>query len=297
MRFPAARAARAGLARLLASGVALFVPGITPLRHAAPCPLPMLANRLLLLRTPAAGRGLALRAVLHHLFQSDPSFLAQRPQHLGEPFLQLLLLFHTKIRPPVLVHFLQPGQPLESRIKLAASRHFPRRSNPLAVGVHPEADPHLRSERRTPAFFCTALDGLIKGTPVQAPYQCPHSSRRMVFADEVFHIHGSPAPLRSVPAANQRLFANRICLAHAASLRQTSFFARWKCRGFLHSFFLKGPGLDAASLSRVVQLLPRFPVGSGRPPASHNHRARGVHMVLLTLWGLVALVEFFWEHS
>ena len=40
----------------------------------------------------------------------------------------------------------------------------------------------------------------------------------------------------SVHVANQRLFADRIFLAHAARLRQTSFFARWKFRGFLHAF-------------------------------------------------------------
>jgi hypothetical protein len=102
----------------------------------------------------------------------------------------------------------------------------------------------LRIERRTPAFFYAALDGLIKGTQVQAPYQCPNSSGRMVFADEVFHIHGSPAHLLSVHVANQRLFADRIFLAHAASLRQTSFFARWNSEGFLHSFVLKGAALE-----------------------------------------------------
>jgi hypothetical protein len=85
----------------------------------------------------------------------------------------------------------------------------------------------------------------------------------MVFADEVFHIHGSPTHLLPVHLANQRLLADRIFLAHAARLRQTSFFARWKFRGFLHSFFLKGAGLDAALLSRLVELLPRFPIGTG----------------------------------
>jgi len=40
------------------------------------------------------------------------------------------------------------------------------------------------------------------------------------------------------------LFADQIFLAHAASLRQTSFFARWKFRGFLHSFEAKGGAPD-----------------------------------------------------
>ena len=64
----------------------------------------------------------------------------------------------------------------------------------------------------------------------------PNSSRRMVFAGEVFYIRGPPTHLLSVHVANQRLLADRIFSAHAASLRQTSFFARWKFRGFLHTF-------------------------------------------------------------
>jgi hypothetical protein len=58
----------------------------------------------------------------------------------------------------------------------------------------------------------------------------------MVFADEFLHIQGSPAHLLSVHVADQRLLADRIFLAHAASLRQTFYFARLKLRGFLHSF-------------------------------------------------------------
>jgi hypothetical protein len=109
------------------------------------------------------------------------------------------------------------------------------------------------SERRTPAFFYAALDGWIKGTQVQAPYPCPNSSGRMVFADEVLHIHGSAAHRLSVHGAKQRLFADRIFLAHAASLRQTSFFARWKFRGFLHSFKLKRvPPGDSTAVVWVV---------------------------------------------
>src|SRR5580658_2951235 len=70
----------------------------------------------------------------------------------------------------------------------------------------------------------------------------------MVFADEVLPIHGSPAHLLSVHVTNQWLLADRIFLAHAASLRQTSLLARWKFTGFLHSFDLKRAVLDAASL-------------------------------------------------
>ena len=72
----------------------------------------------------------------------------------------------------------------------------------------------------------------------------------MVFADQVFHIHGPPTHLLSVDVANQRLPADRIFLAHAASLRQTSFFARWKFRGFLHAF---NPHARCARLSGSLQ--------------------------------------------
>jgi hypothetical protein len=54
----------------------------------------------------------------------------------------------------------------------------------------------------------------------------------MVFADEVFYIHGPPTHLLSVYVANQRLLADRIFLAHAASLRQTSFFQHGNSEGF-----------------------------------------------------------------
>src|ERR1700730_14291449 len=73
----------------------------------------------------------------------------------------------------------------------------------------------------------------------------------------------------SVHVANQTLFTDRIFLAHAASLRQTSFFARWKFRGFLHSFFLKGAGLDAI-----------------RPatPATHCSPMRFAWSILVLIW-------------
>jgi hypothetical protein len=38
----------------------------------------------------------------------------------------------------------------------------------------------------------------------------PFGSRRMVFADEVFYIHGPPTYLLPVHVANQRLLADRI---------------------------------------------------------------------------------------
>jgi hypothetical protein len=70
------------------------------------------------------------------------------------------------------------------------------------------------------------VDGLIEGTQIQTPNQCPNGSREWLSLMR-FYIHGPPTYL---------LLADRIFLAHAASLRQASFFARWKFRGFLHSF-------------------------------------------------------------
>ena len=95
----------------------------------------------------------------------------------------------------------------------------------------------LRDERWPPALFHAALDGSIKRSQVQTAYQCPNGSRRVVFADEVFHIYGSPTHLFSVHVADQRLFAGGTSLAHAASLRQTVYFATRKFRRFLHSFY------------------------------------------------------------
>src|ERR1700692_1696207 len=184
----------------------------------------MFANRFLLAITPTARLRLDHGAILHHLLQRDQSFLAQRRQHLREQFIEFLLLLHTEIRQRVIVHFLPPRQPLERRIVRTPPGPFSRRTNPLAIGVHPQTDQQLRINRRPASFLRAALDGLIKGVQVSAPYQCPNSSRRMVFADQVFYIHGPPTHLLSVHVANQRLLADRIFLAHAASLRQTSFF-------------------------------------------------------------------------
>jgi hypothetical protein len=136
----------------------------------------------------------------------------------------------------VVVHFLQLRQPLERGIVPTAPCHFPCRTNPSAIGLDPQTDQQLRIQRRPPAFLRTALHGSIKRTQVQPPYQDSNGSRRMVFVDEFLHIHGPPTHLLSVHVANQRLPAGHIFLAHAASLRQTFYFARRKFRGFLHSF-------------------------------------------------------------
>jgi hypothetical protein len=87
-------------------------------------------------------------------------------------------------------------------------------------------------ERWPPSFFYAALDGSIKRAQVQAPNQSPNGSRRMIFANQPLDIHRAPTHLLSVYVADQRLFAGGIFLVHAASLRQTFHFARWKFRGF-----------------------------------------------------------------
>src|ERR1019366_5768745 len=68
-----------------------------------------------------------------------------------------------------MVHLIQPRQPLERRIELAAPSHFPRRPYPFAVGVHPQADQQLRIKRRPPTFFHAALDALVEPAQIQSP--------------------------------------------------------------------------------------------------------------------------------
>ena len=63
-------------------------------------------------------------------------------------------------------------------------------------------------------------------------------SRRMVIADESLYIHGSPAHLLSVHVADQGLLVGDIFFAHAASLRQTFYFARREFRGFFTASYL-----------------------------------------------------------
>jgi hypothetical protein len=54
----------------------------------------------------------------------------------------------------------------------------------------------------------------------------------MVFADEVFYIHGPPTYLLPVHVAKQRLLGDRIFLAPAASLREASFLQDGNSEGF-----------------------------------------------------------------
>ena len=109
-----------------------------------------------------------------------------------------------------------------------------------APGIHPQTDQQLRIERWPPTFFRAALDALVELAQIHTSNQCPDRPRRMVLANQTLHIHRAPAHLLSVYVADQRLLADGIFLAHAASLRQTSYFARLKFRGFLHSFKPQG---------------------------------------------------------
>ena len=112
-------------------------------------------NRSFSLIIPRARQCLDLRAVLHHLFQADQSFFAERRQHLREQPVQLFLFLHTKVRQRVIV---TPPAPSATGTR-DHTRSAARRTDPLAVGVHPQTDQQLRIERRTPALFRAALDG------------------------------------------------------------------------------------------------------------------------------------------
>jgi hypothetical protein len=70
----------------------------------------------------------------------------------------------------------------------------------------------------------------------------------MVFADEFLYIHGSPTHLLSVHVADQGLLVNDIFFAHAASLRQTFYFARWEFSGVSSQLLTYVSGPDNISL-------------------------------------------------
>src|SRR5260370_604645 len=118
-----------------------------------------------------------------------------------------LAAFPPEVRQLVVVHLVEAGAPLERGIVLAASRHFPRRANPLAVGVRPQTNQQLRIKRWSPAFFHAALDALVEVTQIHTPDQRPERPRWMVFTDQPLHINGPPAHLLSVHVADQRLLA------------------------------------------------------------------------------------------
>src|SRR6266568_315246 len=194
-------------ARLLDPQVAFLVPWIAHFFHASPSALPVLLDSAFALNAPGTRRCPNLRPVLHYLFQRDQPFLTERRQHLREQFIQFVFLLHAEIRQRVVVHFVEACQPLESRIKLAPPRYFPRRANPLAVGVHPQTNQQLRIERRPPTFFRAALDALVEMTQIHTPDQRPDRPRWMLFTDQPLHINGPPAHLLAVHVADQRLLA------------------------------------------------------------------------------------------
>src|SRR6202022_1974239 len=216
---------RSGL-RLSGFRTRFFVPRIAHLRHPLPRPLQVFSNGRFLLIASGACQRLDLRPVLHHLLQRNQPFLAEGCQHLREQLIQLLLLLPSEIRQRVIVHFLQPRQPLERRIKLAPPRHFPRRSDPLAVGAHPQANQQLWIERWPPAFFRAALDVIVKSLQVQSPDQRPNRPRPMILSDQPLHIHGPPTHLLPVDRTDQRLLARYIFLAHPPSIPSSILFSR-----------------------------------------------------------------------
>src|SRR5579863_1250006 len=76
----------------------LFVSRVTHLLDALPPPLAVLPNRSFPLITSRARQRFDFRAVLHHLFQRNQSFLAERRQYLREQLVQFFLSVHVKIR-------------------------------------------------------------------------------------------------------------------------------------------------------------------------------------------------------
>src|ERR1700688_1231041 len=75
----------------------------------------------------------------------------------------------------------------------------------------------------------------------------------MIFVDQSLDVHRTPAHLLSVDPADQRLVV-RVFLAHAASLRHTSFFTRLKFKGFLHSFQTARMGHATSKSTSKTQL-------------------------------------------
>jgi hypothetical protein len=168
------------------------------------------------------------------------------------------------------VNFLQPRQPLERRIVLASPRHFPSRSNPLAVGVHPQPDQQLWIERWPPAFFHAALDAIVKSLQVQSSDQRPNRPRPMVLSDQPFHIHRPPTHLLPLDLTDQRLLARRIFLAHAPSIPNFILFSRGDSN-YLEGFFTASMSKScflslaggAANSSLTVQRGPHQCSGTG----------------------------------
>ncbi len=85
----------------------------------------------------------------------------------------------------------------------------------------------------------------------------------MFFADEFLYIHGSPTHLLSVHVADQRLLVGDIFFAHAASLRQTLYFARREFSGVSSWLLTLVSGSDQREMARPERFeLPTLWFGS-----------------------------------
>ena len=71
----------------------------------------------------------------------------------------------------------------------------------------------------------------------------------MVFTDEPLYIHGPPTHLLSVHVADQGLLVGDIFFAHAASLRQTFYFARRKFNEVSSQLLTYVSGLDLGAVA------------------------------------------------
>src|SRR5713101_2321251 len=102
----------------------------------------------------------------------------------------------------MVVHGFASRQPLQRRLPLAASSYFPRRPDALAVSVNPQTDQQPGIVGGPPAFLFAALDALVEAVQIQAPDQFPNRPRRMIFADQLFHIHRPPNHMLTIDPAD-----------------------------------------------------------------------------------------------
>ena len=104
--------------------------------------------------------------------------------------------------------------------------------------MHPDAQPGPLT-----AFFRAALDALVESAQIQtrppAPrWPAPDGRHRSIARRPRTPNSSAAMQISCHPqfTTDQWLLVARIFLAHAASLRHTSIFARRKSEGFLHSF-------------------------------------------------------------
>src|SRR5258708_26993784 len=91
---------------------------------------------------------------------------------------------------------------LQRRFPLAAPRPIPRRPDAVAVSVNPQTDQQPGIGGGPPAFLFTALDALVEAVQIQASDQFPDRPRRMIFPDQLFHIHRPPPHLLTIDPAD-----------------------------------------------------------------------------------------------